>query len=32
MVIERPAPEDELMLWAGEAWPQDIGALAVLQG
>lgn len=32
MVIERLAPEDEIMLWADEFWPQDIGALAILDG
>jgi WS/DGAT/MGAT family acyltransferase len=30
--IERLTAEDELMLWPDEVWPQDIGALAVLDG
>jgi WS/DGAT/MGAT family acyltransferase len=32
MSIERLSAEDELMLWPDEVWPQDIGALAVLDG
>ncbi len=32
MVIERLTAGDELMLWPDEIWPQDIGALAVLDG
>lgn len=32
MVIERLSPEDELMLWPDEVWPQDIGALVLLEG
>jgi diacylglycerol O-acyltransferase / wax synthase len=30
--IERLTAEDEFMLWPDEIWPQDIGALAVLDG
>jgi WS/DGAT/MGAT family acyltransferase len=30
--IERLTPEDQLMLWPDEIWPQDIGAIAVLDG
>lgn len=32
MSIERLSPEDQIMLWPDEIWPQDIGALAVLDG
>jgi diacylglycerol O-acyltransferase len=32
MSIERLTAEDQLMLWPDEMWPQDIGALAVLDG
>jgi diacylglycerol O-acyltransferase / wax synthase len=32
MAIERLADEDEIMLWADELWPQDIGALVILEG
>lgn len=32
MVIERLSEEDALMLWPDEIWPQDVGALAVLEG
>lgn len=32
MSIERLTAADELMLWPDEIWPQDIGALAVLDG
>ena len=32
MPMERLTAEDELMLWPDEIWPQDIGALAVLDG
>lgn len=32
MAIERLSAEDRLMLWPDEVWPQDIGALAVLDG
>lgn len=32
MAIERLTAEDEIMLWADELWPQDIGGLAVLEG
>jgi diacylglycerol O-acyltransferase / wax synthase len=32
MAIERLAGEDEIMLWADELWPQDIGALVTLDG
>jgi WS/DGAT/MGAT family acyltransferase len=30
--MERLTTEDQLMLWPDEIWPQDIGALAVLDG
>jgi diacylglycerol O-acyltransferase len=30
--IERLTAEDQLMLWPDEIWPQDIGAIAVLDG
>jgi WS/DGAT/MGAT family acyltransferase len=30
--MERLTAEDELMLWPDRIWPQDIGALAVLDG
>jgi diacylglycerol O-acyltransferase len=30
--VERLSAEDRLILWPDEAWPQDIGALAVLDG
>jgi diacylglycerol O-acyltransferase len=30
--LERLSPEDLLILWPDEVWPQDIGALAVLDG
>jgi diacylglycerol O-acyltransferase len=30
--MERLTAEDRLMLWPDENWPQDIGALAVLDG
>ena len=30
--MERLTEEDQLMLWPDEIWPQDIGALAVLDG
>ncbi|MGE5137447.1 MAG: wax ester/triacylglycerol synthase domain-containing protein [Gemmatimonadota bacterium] len=32
MAIERLTAGDELMLWPDETWPQDIGALVVLDG
>jgi diacylglycerol O-acyltransferase len=32
MQIERLTAEDRLMLWPDEVWPQDIGAIAVLDG
>lgn len=32
MPIERLTAEDEMMLWPDQIWPQDIGALAVLDG
>ncbi|HYM97144.1 MAG TPA: wax ester/triacylglycerol synthase family O-acyltransferase, partial [Candidatus Sulfotelmatobacter sp.] len=32
MSIERLTAEELLMLWPDETWPQDIGALAVLDG
>ena len=31
-MIERLTAEDEVMLWPDQIWPQDIGALAVLDG
>jgi diacylglycerol O-acyltransferase len=32
MPIERLTAEDQIMLWPDEIWPQDIGAIAVLDG
>lgn len=32
MPIERLTAEDELMLWPDEIWPQDIGALVLMDG
>jgi diacylglycerol O-acyltransferase / wax synthase len=32
MPMERLTAEDQIMLWPDEIWPQDIGALAVLEG
>ena len=32
MLMERLTAGDQLMLWPDEIWPQDIGALAVLDG
>lgn len=32
MPIERLTAEDEIMLWPDEVWPQDIGAVAILDG
>ena len=32
MAVDRLTAEDRLMLWSDESWPQDIGALAVLDG
>ena len=32
MAIERLSTSDEIMLWPDESWPQEIGALAVLDG
>ena len=32
MAIERLTAEDRLMLWPDDLWPQEIGALAVLDG
>ena len=32
MAVDRLTAEDRLMLWGDDAWPQDIGALAVLDG
>jgi diacylglycerol O-acyltransferase / wax synthase len=32
MPMERLTAEDQVMLWPDEIWPQDIGALAVLDG
>lgn len=30
--IERLSAEDQIMLWPDEIWPQDIGAIAVIDG
>jgi hypothetical protein len=30
--IERPTAADQIMLWPDQIWPQDIGAIAVLDG
>jgi diacylglycerol O-acyltransferase / wax synthase len=32
LVVERLSAEDQLILWPDEVWPQDIGALGVLDG
>jgi WS/DGAT/MGAT family acyltransferase len=32
MSVERLTADDQLMLWPDEVWPQDIGALGVLDG
>jgi len=32
MPVDRLTAEDRLILWPDEIWPQDIGALAVLEG
>ena len=32
MAIERLTAEDRLMLWPDDVWPQDIGALVILDG
>ncbi len=32
MAMDRLAAEDQRMLWPAEIWPQDIGALAILDG
>src|SRR5215468_7652038 len=32
MSIDRLTAEYQLMLWADEIWPQDIGAVAILEG
>src|SRR5262249_29887730 len=32
MSIDRLTAEDQLMLWPDEIWPQDIGAVAILDG
>jgi hypothetical protein len=32
MSIDRLTAEDRIMLWGDEVWPQEIGALAVLDG
>jgi WS/DGAT/MGAT family acyltransferase len=32
MSIERLSAEDRIMLWGDEVWPQEVGALAVLDG
>jgi diacylglycerol O-acyltransferase len=31
-VVERLSAEDQLILWPDEVWPQDIGALGILDG
>ena len=30
--VKRLSAEDRLILWPDEVWPQDIGALGVLDG
>ena len=32
MVVERISAEDRLMLWPDRLWPQDVGALVVIDG
>lgn len=32
MVVDRLTAEDRLMLWSDASWPQDIGAVAILDG
>ncbi len=32
MSIQRLTPEDEIMLWPDQIWPQDIGGLVILDG
>ena len=32
MAMDRLTAEDQRMLWPDEIWPQDIGALAILDG
>lgn len=32
MSVERLTAEDQIMLWPDEIWPQDIGAIALLDG
>jgi WS/DGAT/MGAT family acyltransferase len=32
MAMERLNPEDRIMLWPDQLWPQEIGALAILDG
>ena len=32
MPVDRLTAEDQLMLWPDEIWPQEIGALAILDG
>jgi WS/DGAT/MGAT family acyltransferase len=32
VVIDRLSDEDAMMLWPDEVWPQDVGALIVLEG
>lgn len=32
MPVERLTAEDQIMLWPDEIWPQEIGALAGLDG
>ena len=32
VVVERISAEDRLMLWPDQRWPQDVGALAIIDG
>jgi WS/DGAT/MGAT family acyltransferase len=32
MVVDRLSAEDRLLLWSDASWPQDIGAVAILDG
>jgi WS/DGAT/MGAT family acyltransferase len=32
MPIDRLSPEDRIMLWGDDPWPQEMGALAILDG
>jgi diacylglycerol O-acyltransferase / wax synthase len=32
MSIERLSPAEQVMLWPDQIWPQDIGALIILDG